>query len=332
METVIEKLNNSVSHSKESIPITITGRILSKHGGSLATDGASGEFIERLEEPIKLDDSANYHVYLNDFTGWSNVPNVNESNRMFYYNLAKTPTIMEEIKFPISTQSIDTYNDFLQNVFEKRGHFIKDPSAKLEDDNAKKIFPVKFGYDLTIMRVIMYVDKGVIVTFKDDTWFRELGFDCIERGSLAGRSLATDVSRATDVAQGRSPRSASSLSVRGADPSASASMEQPIKGVYKEGVHLAPNMADVVKSLNILVRTNLSHGWRFKGKRTNILFNIINNVPPGQMITERPNPVKRVVLTNKNIEEIVLQFETEDGLPVDFNGEEFVLTLVIERM
>mgnify|MGYP003508113803 FL=1 len=91
-------------------------------------------------------------------------------------------------------------------------------------------------------------------------------------------------------------------------------------------------MADVVKSLNILVRTNLSHGWRFKGKRTNILFYIINNVPPGQMITERPNPVKRVVLTNKNIEEIVLQFETEDGLPVDFNGEEFVLTLVIERM
>ena len=173
------------------------------------------------------------------------------------------------------------------------------------------------------MRVIMYVDKGVIVTFKDDTWFRELGFDCIERGSLAGRSLATDVSRAADVAQGRSPRSASSLSV---------SMEQPVKGVYKEGVHLAPNMADVVKSLNILVRTNLSHGWRFKGKRTNILFNIINNVPPGQMITVSPNPVKRVVLTNKNIEEIVLQFETEDGLPVDFRGEEFVLNLVIERM
>ena len=131
------------------------------------------------------------------------------------------------------------------------------------------------------MRVIMHVDTGVIVTFKEDTWYRELGFECVEHTS---------------------------------------------------GVHLAPNMADVVKSLNILVKTNLSNGWRFKGKRTNILFNIINNVPPGQKITERPNPVKRVVLTNKNIEEIVLQFETEDGLPVDFNGEEFVLTLVIERM
>ena len=38
------------------------------------------------------------------------------------------------------------------------------------------------------------------------------------------------------------------------------------------------------------------------------------------------------VLSNKNIEKIILKFITEDGLPVDFNGEEIVLTIVIERM
>ena len=116
MEAVAERINNSLSHSKESIPITITGRITDK----------SGVLIEQLEEPIKLDESANYHVYLNDFTSWSNVPNVTEGNRYFYCEWMDPKTngkIIRKIKFPISTQSIDTYNDFLQSEFEKHEAF-----------------------------------------------------------------------------------------------------------------------------------------------------------------------------------------------------------------
>lgn len=277
MEAVAEKINNALSHSKESIPITITGRITSK----------DGTFIERLEEPLQLDENANYHVYLNDFTGWSNVPNVTEHNRHFYCTWKKPgsePSApgtasghkIERIKFPISTQSVDTYSDFLESVFIKRDAFWTDPA-----DKTKKIVPVKFTYDLTVMRVVMHIYTGCTVDFKEGTWYSELGFE---------------------------------------------------KKVYEAGVHLAPHLADIVKSLNILVKTNLSLDWRFRGKRTNILYNIINNVPAGQMLTEKPNPVKRVVLSNKKIQEIVLQFVTEDDIPIHFGNEEFVLTLVIERM
>ena len=278
MEAIAEKLNNALSHSKESIPITITWRVENK----------DGIFIEQLEDPIRLDEAANYHVYLNDFTGWSNIPNVNAMNNKFYYTfnppgkpsspLAVGTVKMEHgpITFPVSTQSVDTYNYFLESVFTKRDQFIVDP---LKPENM--IFPVRFTYDLTVMRVVMHVAKHAHVDFKEDTWYRELGFKL---------------------------------------------------GTYEDGVHLAPNIADIVKSLNILIKTNLSLDWRFRGKRTNILYNISNSVPGGQLIVEKPNPVKRVVLSNKNIYEIRVQFETEDGLAVDFNGEEFVLTLIIERM
>ena len=278
MEAIAEKLNNIISHSKESIPITITGRVINK----------DGTFIEQLEEPLRLDEAANYHVYLNDFTGWSNVPNVNETNNKFYYKFnppgkertSQAPgTVMLEqgpVIFPVSTQSVDTYNYFLESVFTKRDQFTVDP-GKPEN----KIFPVKFTYDLTVMRVIMHVAKYAHVDFKDDTWYKELGFKT---------------------------------------------------GGYTEGVYLAPNIADIEKSLNILIKTNLSLDWRFKGKRTNILYNISNSVPAGQQIVEKPNPVKRVVLANKDFHEIRVQFETEDGVAVDFNGEESVMTLVIKRM
>lgn len=278
MEAVTEKLLNVVSHSKESIPITITGRITNK----------DGTFTERLEQPIQLDESANYHVYLNDFTGWSNVPNVNETNKMFYYTFKKADesepvTPVTPIEFPISTQSVDTYNAFLENVFLKRVHWTRHTSASFDtpDGEVRKVFPVKFSYDLTVMRVIMHIAKNCSVEFKDDTWHSELGFE---------------------------------------------------KKVYKAGIHLAPNMADIVKSLNILIKTNLSTDWIFKGKRTNILYNIINNIPAGMLIAERPNPVKRIVLNNKNFHQIELKFETEDAIPVSFNGEEFVMTVIIERM
>ena len=171
MEAVAEKLNNALSHSKESIPITITGRINN-------INNKEGTFTEILEEPLKLDDTANYHVYLNDFTSWSNVPNVNESNRCFHYTLdptkfklnitegigvvaVATGLIGPVIEFPVSTQSIDTYNDFLQNVFTKRKHFMVDD--KKDKGQKENIYPVKFTYDLTVMRVIMHVAFGVTV-------------------------------------------------------------------------------------------------------------------------------------------------------------------------
>ena len=256
MEAIIEKLNNTMSFSKQSIPITITGRITNK----------DGTFIERLEQPIRLDDSVNYHLFLQDFAGWSNVPNVTESNKMFYCTYIK-PDVSSEIKelpitFPVSTQSVDTYNDFLEAVFIKNHAYYKDPF-----DKTKKLFPVKFTYDLTVMRVIMHIHPGCTVEFRENTWYKELGFE---------------------------------------------------KKVYvhtpETPMFMAPRIADIVKSLNILIKTNLSFDWIFRGKRTNIIYNILNNVPAGQMLTERPNPVKRVVLSNKNIEDIVLQFVTEDGI------------------
>ena len=153
------------------------------------------------------------------------------------------------------------------------------------------------------MRVVLQVHEDAEVEFKDDTWYRELGFEKKVYKPESTARTATQASGVVDMAR-----------------------------LSAGGLFLAPNIADIVKGLNILIRSNLSLDWVFKGKRTNILYNISNSVAGGQMLVEKPNPVKRVVPSNKEIHEIVLQFETEDGVGVDFNGEEFVLTLIIERM
>ena len=98
------------------------------------------------------------------------------------------------------------------------------------------------------------------------------------------------------------------------------------------GAHIAENRADIVETLNIFIESDICYGWSYGGYKTNILYAIVNSQPAGTMLIERPNPPVKVPLNSRKISSIRLRFFTDDDTPVDFNGEEFVLNIVIERM
>lgn len=102
--------------------------------------------------------------------------------------------------------------------------------------------------------------------------------------------------------------------------------------IYAEGEHIAENRADIVDTLNIFIETDICYGWSYDGYKTNILYAIVNSQPAGTILVERPNPPVKVLLNKRNISSIRLRFFSDDDKPVTFQGEEFVLNLVIERL
>lgn len=102
--------------------------------------------------------------------------------------------------------------------------------------------------------------------------------------------------------------------------------------VYGEGRHVAENRADIVETLNIFIETDICYGWSYDGFKTNILYAIVNSQPAGHILVERPNPPIKVQLNKSYINSIRLRFFSDDNKPVTFQGEEFVLNLVIERL
>lgn len=101
---------------------------------------------------------------------------------------------------------------------------------------------------------------------------------------------------------------------------------------YGEGEHEAPKRADIVKTLNIFIEADICYGWSRKGNKTNTIYAIVNNEPAGNMLIEKPNPPIKVVLNKNNINSVNLKFLSDDGEPITFQGEEFILTLIIERL
>ena len=101
MEQILERLNNSLAKQKTSWPITIKGRI----------ENEDGSFTYILRDPLDLDDDGTYLVWLWNFTGWSNFPNVLDSgahqNNKFYYS--KPDGTMRTILFAASFHELDNY-------------------------------------------------------------------------------------------------------------------------------------------------------------------------------------------------------------------------------
>lgn len=270
MEDLIKKLDNTLATKKGSWPITIKGNITN----------ADGSFEYILQDPLQFDNDATYLVWLWNFTGWSNFPNVlaegPQQNNMFYYSIPADSKI-KVISIPTSLHGVGTYNDFLHRKLLTTGHIL--PADKA---GGPPSYPISLTYDLPTQRIVLIVKEGYKVHFeKEKTWRQRLGFNARE---------------------------------------------------YGKGEHTAENRADILETLNIFISADICSGWSYKGSSRNILYAMVNCQPAGTMLVERPNPPVRVLLNKKEFSSITLRFFTDDEKPVTFQGEEFILNLVIERL
>ena len=103
----------------------------------------------------------------------------------------------------------------------------------------------------------------------------------------------------------------------------------------REGLHMAPNRADLMRTLKVRIECNLCKGFRVnKGNKiihSNVLYEFPNNKATGEPISINPNPVIYTTLIHKRFNEIVLKFFDDDGKPVNFQGEEFNCVIVITQ-
>ena len=105
--------------------------------------------------------------------------------------------------------------------------------------------------------------------------------------------------------------------------------------ILEEGLHTAPNRADLMKTLKIRIECNICNGFKInRGNskaltNSNVLYEFPNNAAAGESISFNPNPVIYTTLREKSFNEIVLKFSDDDGKPVNFQEEEFNLVICI---
>ena len=105
--------------------------------------------------------------------------------------------------------------------------------------------------------------------------------------------------------------------------------------ILEEGLHTAPNRADLMKTLKIRIECNICNGFKINRGNymssanskaltySNVLYEFPNNAAAGESISFNPNPVIYTTLRQKSFNEIVLKFSDDDGKPVNFQEEEW---------
>ena len=78
----------------------------------------------------------------------------------------------------------------------------------------------------------------------------------------------------------------------------------------EEGLHTAPNRADLMKTLKIRIECNICDGFKINRgnnkslKYSNVLYEFPNDAAPGESISFNPNPVIYTTLREKSFNEI----------------------------
>jgi hypothetical protein len=105
----------------------------------------------------------------------------------------------------------------------------------------------------------------------------------------------------------------------------------------EHGLHTAPNRADLMQTLKVRIECNLCNGFKINrdhanvARFSNVLYEFPNNTATGESISINPNPVIYTTLIQKQFSEITLSFKDDDGKPVNFQGKEFNVVIVITQ-
>jgi hypothetical protein len=91
-------------------------------------------------------------------------------------------------------------------------------------------------------------------------------------------------------------------------------------------------LVDILPSQSINVNCSIATGFYFNGTVSNIIYSFNNSTPRGYMIDERPVPTVPCICNTKTISSITISFTDENNNPINFNGEQFCVRLVIQQI
>jgi hypothetical protein len=98
------------------------------------------------------------------------------------------------------------------------------------------------------------------------------------------------------------------------------------------GVYGSSTLVDILPSQSINVNCNIASGFYLNGTVSNVIYSFNNSTPRGYMIDERPNPIIPCICNTKTISNVNISFSDENGNPINFNGEQFTVRLMIVQM
>ena len=91
-------------------------------------------------------------------------------------------------------------------------------------------------------------------------------------------------------------------------------------------------LVDILPTQSINILCNIANGFLYNGKISNVLYSFNNSNPRGTLIDKEPNPVVPCICNTKTIDTIVISFQDQNGKAITFEGEQFVVRLVIEQL
>ena len=256
-----------------------------------------GTFRCLVEPEANFKEGITHYVYLKSFTGWSYFPNLDSTNNKFYYSKGPLEKPqMKTIRFQTGSYQLTDYNNFIHSQMIEKGE------EKITDRTTDRTSETRSEAEIKADKT----DEHAISIFPYIPTSRIMirvkkGYKVYFLKGSWFKELGFNQSQ-----------------------------------ILEEGLHMAPNRADLMKTLKVRIECNLCKGFRInQGNKivySNVLYEFPNNKSTGEPISINPNPVIYTTLIQKRFNEIVLKFYDDDGKVVNFQGEEFNCVICIGQV
>ena len=102
--------------------------------------------------------------------------------------------------------------------------------------------------------------------------------------------------------------------------------------VLNQRVSQSQHVDNIMKNKKVYISCNLCQGSVFKGRSSNILYSFSNSYRYGSPIYISPFQIQNKLLIENNFSEIRISFFDENLKPIDFNGADFSLTIMVKQI
>lgn len=273
---------------------------------TLTLNGNSSHLHAEYFPAIDLSDG-NYVCGLIDFQTFNSIPNVDETNNLFYYG-------SEGYKDPI----IDSNGVDATTSSGVQTNEISKSNSNLVNSNGGGTSPVKRMQPLNHVRIPTgsYEVEDIAAYIKKVLLLRKVEFSLTEnKNTLKCEILCSQ------------PINFTKPNTIG-----------PLLG-FKAKRILAPNRthisrhpADILKLNVIRVECNIIKGAYLNNKPVHTIHEFLPKVPPGYKIIETPQNVIYFPIAAKSIHDLNLSFVDQENIPINFRGETITVRLHIKKV
>ena len=231
----------------------------------------SGTFTQYFQTPIKLNPNAAHKIYLQSFSGWSNIPNIKTGINDNFTYINGTGNV-RSMTIPEGSYQLSDIYTYIQGQMFNNGDFINTTNPVS--------YSINFSTFLPTQQVQILLSNNFQVDLRPNN----------SVGSLLGfnKVLLTTSQSST-------------------------------------------NLVNVLPTQSINIKCDIANGFIINGKISNILYSFNNSIPRGYMINIVPNPIVPCLCNMKLINSITISFTDENDNLINFNGEQFIVRLVIEQ-